>query len=75
MSAPWYTTQWKSDRGRPRSIVAAIGYVVAGVCALTLVILADDAVRRLVIGFTGIVMLWLGVTLALTVRHRHLSDR
>lgn len=73
MSTPWYTTQWKSDRGRTREIVAAIAYVVTGLGFLVLMLMSDGAVRHLVFGLGGLWMLWLGVTLALTVRHRRLS--
>jgi sulfite exporter TauE/SafE len=75
MSAPWYAALWQSDRGRTRGIVAAIGYVVAGLGFLTLALMSDSAVRRVLLGFSGIWMLWLGVTLALTLRHRRSSDR
>ena len=75
MSAPWYAAEWKSDRGRTRGIVAAIGYAVSGLGFLTLALMSDSAVRRVLLGFSGIWMLWLGVTLALTLRHRRLSNR
>ena len=75
MSSPWYTTQWKTDRRRTRETIAAIGYVVTGLGFLTLALMSDGAVRRLVFGLSGIWMLWLGVTLALTLCHRRLSDR
>ncbi len=75
MSTPWYTTQWKSNRGGTRSIIGAIAYIVAGFGFATLALLSGGAVRWLVFGAGGIWMLWLGFTLALTVRHRRVQDR
>jgi hypothetical protein len=75
MSTLWYTTQWKADRGRTREIVAAICYVVAGSGFLTLALVSEGALRRVAIGASGIWMLWLGLALALTVRHRRAQDR
>ena len=70
MATPWYTTQWNSNRGGTRAIVGAIAYVLAGFGFLALALVSDGAVRRLVFGAGGIWMLWLGLTLALTLRHR-----
>ena len=75
MSSPWYTTLWKSDRGRTRETVAAVAYVVTGLGFLTLALFSNGVVRRLVFGLGGVWMLCLGVTLVLTVRHRRLSHR
>ena len=41
-----------------------------GLGFLTLALMSDSAVRRVLLGFSGIWMLWLGGTLALTLRHR-----
>lgn len=74
MTERWFERPWQKTQSGTKSVAAAAGYFVAGLCGVVLALWSDGSFRQFGWAAFGLCFIGLGVSLAVTLYRRERPD-